>query len=73
MCEAAYFADILQDIHNQLQISNVKCRKGQPDMAKMPVAVLESFTAGFADAGLARGALIDSSISQREHQHTKTR
>jgi len=31
----------------------MKGRKGESDVAEMPIAVLESFAAGFADAGFA--------------------
>lgn len=53
----AYFTDILQYIHGQLEVTNMECWESQSDMTKMAIAVLKSLPTGFADARLAGDSL----------------
>jgi hypothetical protein len=61
--QSTYFADVLQDVHSQLQVSNVKGGKSQPDMTEVPIAALKSLTAGSAEASLARDSLEEIQVS----------
>jgi hypothetical protein len=63
----AYFADILQYVHGELQVANMECRQRQSDMAEMPIAILQPFAARFADSGFAGYSLDRASISHVEH------
>lgn len=55
--ESFYLANILQNVDCELQISNVKSRQGQSDVAKMSVAEVKTLVAGVAGSSLARSSL----------------
>jgi hypothetical protein len=56
-----YFADILQNVHDQLQVSNVEGRQRQSQMTKMAIAELHLVATGFAEAFLGGSSLIITS------------
>lgn len=47
-----YFAYVLQDCDNHLQVPNVQRRQNQPDVAKMAIARLQDFATSFAESRL---------------------
>lgn len=53
----ATLADAVKDQDDQLQVSDMKDRKGQFDVAEMTITLLEVLATGIAGAGLAGGAL----------------
>ena len=49
-----YFANILENGDDHFEVANVKSGQCQPDMAKVTIALLQSFTAGLAESCLVR-------------------
>lgn len=47
-----YFAYVLQDSDNHLEVPDVQRRQNQPDVAKMAIARLQDFATSFAESCL---------------------
>lgn len=47
-----YFADILQDSNNHLEVSNMQRRQSQPEVSEMAVTCLQCFATSIAESRL---------------------